>query len=43
MQQAYPSVPQEVKDRLHSKGFKPFKYDPLPDWLNPHSATCIIF
>ena len=40
MQQAFPSVPQEVKDRLHQKGFRPYKAEPLPAFLNPHSATC---
>ena len=40
MQQAFPSIPQEVKDRLHQKGFRPYKAEPLPDFLNPHSAVC---
>lgn len=41
MKQAYPSIPAEVKERLERKGFRPYKAEPLPDFLNPHSRTCI--
>ena len=41
MKQAFPSIPQEVKDRLEKKGFRPYKAEPVPDFLNPHSGLCI--
>lgn len=42
MKQAFPSIPQEVKDRLEKKGFRPYKAEPIPDFLNPHSGLCIL-
>ena len=40
MQQALPSIPLEVKQRLEAKGFKKFKPSPLKDYLNPHKSSC---
>lgn len=37
MQQSVPSLSQEVKDRLHAQGFKPYQAPELPDMINPHS------
>jgi len=39
MKQAFPSIPAEVKERLEKKGFRPYKAEPIPDFLNPHAGT----
>ncbi len=41
MIQAFPSIPQDVKDRLEKNGFKPYRSKPLIAYLNPHSDLCI--
>lgn len=40
MDQAYPDITPEVKQRLQNQGLVQYKPHPVPDILNPHKKTC---
>jgi hypothetical protein len=41
MDQAYPDIAPEIKERMHEQGLKPYKMKPIPDFFNPHKGLCI--
>lgn len=39
MKPTHPSLPAELKQKMHAEGLVPFSAKPLEDFYNPHTIT----